>query len=360
MTQTITRVSPLRLKAEVTALLRQPNVENVRAALQRAIELEHSTIPPYLYALYSLGTTDNQVAAELIRSVVVEEMLHLNLAANVLNAIGGSPVLDSPSFIPTYPGPLPGMVQGQLTVHLAPCSIDQVANTFMVIEQPDDPLDFPLRAVNSSEPLTIGQFYRKISSIIGGLGDRIFTGAPGAQVVDAISGAIRVTDVVTARTALDIIIDQGEGTTISPEEQYGNDFAHYYRFGEIVKGKRLISNKDYQPSDPVDEQYVYGGDPVPFDQAKVFRVPTDPGNATYPPGGLAQRAIDTFNYNYTGLLQTLHAGFNGDPSVIGNAVGSAVGAMFSLRQQAIEMMSGNATGGVPVGPTFEWLPALGG
>jgi hypothetical protein len=54
------------------------------------------------------------------------------------------------------------------------------------------------------------------------------------------------------------------------------------------------------------------------------------------------------------MLQTLHAGFNGDPGVMGAAVGS----MFSLRLQAIGMMSGKTTDGVPVGPTFKWHPTL--
>jgi Ferritin-like len=229
-----------------------------------------------------------------------------------------------------------------------------VKNTFLVIEQPEDPLHFPVLAATSSEPLTIGQFYRKMRGAIGGLGDRVFTGHPSAQVVNAIGGAIAVTDVVTARAAIDIIIDQGEGTSLSPEELYGTDFAHYYRFCEIVNGRRLVRSNNYQPSDPVDKQYVYDGAPVPLDNSKVFPVPTDPEKVTYPPGSPAQRAIDTFNYNYTGLLQTLHAGFNGDPGVMGAAVGS----MFSLRQQAIGMMSGKTTDGVPVGPTFKWQPSL--
>ena len=39
-------------------------------------------------------------AAELIESVVMEEMLHMVLAANVLNAIGGTPSIGRPGFVP--------------------------------------------------------------------------------------------------------------------------------------------------------------------------------------------------------------------------------------------------------------------
>src|SRR5678815_1764266 len=45
--------------------------------LQWAIELEHSTIPGYLCALYSIESGDNPEATEVVSSVLVEEMLHL-------------------------------------------------------------------------------------------------------------------------------------------------------------------------------------------------------------------------------------------------------------------------------------------
>src|SRR5258708_31459764 len=84
------------------------SLDNSRAALQVAIRLEHSTIPPYLTAAWSLSGNDEAVS--LITDVAVEEMLHMTLVCNILNAIGGQPVLDDPKFVPKYPGPLPGMV----------------------------------------------------------------------------------------------------------------------------------------------------------------------------------------------------------------------------------------------------------
>ena len=68
--------------------------------LQGAIELEHSTIPPYLTALYSIKKGSNREAAAIIRSVVMEEMLHMTIAANTLNAIGGAPEINTSGFIP--------------------------------------------------------------------------------------------------------------------------------------------------------------------------------------------------------------------------------------------------------------------
>lgn len=50
-------------------------VDDLREHLLVAIEVELSTIPPYLYAMYSIEDQSSE-AALLIRSVVVEEMLH--------------------------------------------------------------------------------------------------------------------------------------------------------------------------------------------------------------------------------------------------------------------------------------------
>ena len=43
----------------------------LRAHLQTAVEIEWSTIPPYLCALWSLGDEHNQEAAACIRDVVM-------------------------------------------------------------------------------------------------------------------------------------------------------------------------------------------------------------------------------------------------------------------------------------------------
>src|SRR5690349_19354261 len=82
-------------------------LDSLREHLQWALELEHATIPPYLTALYSLDRENNAEAAQIVSSVFTEEMLHLALAANLLNAVGGTPVLDSPRLLPGYPRPLP-------------------------------------------------------------------------------------------------------------------------------------------------------------------------------------------------------------------------------------------------------------
>jgi hypothetical protein len=48
-------------------------------------------LPPYLCALYSLDAVRNPEASEVVASVLVEEMLHMTLAANLLNAVADAP-----------------------------------------------------------------------------------------------------------------------------------------------------------------------------------------------------------------------------------------------------------------------------
>src|SRR3954466_7119129 len=80
--------------------------------LQKAIELEHSTIPPYLTAMFSLKPGTNDEIARLIRSIVQEEMLHMTIVGNILIAIGGRPAINVAGFIPKYPGSLPMSIGG--------------------------------------------------------------------------------------------------------------------------------------------------------------------------------------------------------------------------------------------------------
>ena len=122
--------------------------EETQVALQYAIELEHATIPPYLTALYSLKPGTNVAIAGLISGIVFQEMQHMAHAANILNAIAGQPQVDRLDFIPRYPGGLPfhiGDRNGQhFDVPLQRFSLDLVQNVFMRIEEPDQPIVFPV------------------------------------------------------------------------------------------------------------------------------------------------------------------------------------------------------------------------
>lgn len=342
----------IELRPQLFARIRQGGVEGLRDALQSAVTLEHATIPAYLYALYSIRPESlrpggNLEVYDLLRSVVLEEMVHMALACNLLNAVGGAPVIDRPDFIPRYPGPLPGSVESGLVVGLRPFSKKLVHDEFMVIEEPEDPLQFPVGAALALEadaPRTIGQFYAAIRAQIEALGPAAFTGDPARQVSgDPFLPEITpVTDVPSALAAIELIVEQGEGTSTSPLDEEG-ELAHYYRFAEIWHGRRLVPT-------PEPPGFAYSGDPIPFDPSGVWPVVPDPHVDRYPPGSAARYANDTFNYTYTSLLRSLHATFNGRP----DQFDSSVGLMESLKQQAISIMSIDIGGGATAGPSFEY------
>ena len=322
------------------------SIKGLRHAVQAAIELEHATIPPYLYALYSIKPGKNVEVGQIIRSVVREEMLHMTIACNLLNAIGGTPEIDSPGFLPKYPGPLPHSVQSGLVVTLAPVSIAQVKNVFAKIEEPEIPLDFPDIVL---PPTTIGKFYRKISDTLKS-GD--FTGHPKQQVTAAwwpSDQLFPITDLVSARSAIEIIVEQGEGTTTSPTDQ-SLEFAHYYRFEEIVHKHRLIKNPHAGPSTPPNKRYIYRGARVPLDRKGVQPLIVNPAVKGYPSGSAAAVANDAFNATYTALLHCLQSVFTVNPQQLA----TSIGIMESLKDQALAMSQIPLGTNLYAGPTFEY------
>ena len=111
---------------------------NLHKDLQTALQLEHSTIPPYLTALASIKNSYNLEIQEVIHNIVIQEMMHMALVANILNAVGGEPSVYNEDFIPNYPSRLPGGVQPSLVVPIEKLSLGLVRNIFMKIEQPEE------------------------------------------------------------------------------------------------------------------------------------------------------------------------------------------------------------------------------
>jgi hypothetical protein len=344
----------LRLKTELFADL-DGTLPGLKRALQNAIELEHSTIPPYLYALYSIKPGTNLEVMGLVKSVVVQEMLHMALDCNILNAIDGHPKIDDPRFVPKYPGPLPGGVESNLIVPLAPLSKQLIGDVFMVIEEPEDPLHYPVTrtfAAAATQQETIGQFYAGIVKQLKDLSAQgnIFTGDPRFQLTTGFKPLqiIDVHDLDSAIQAINLIVEQGEGTTESPLAP-GHALAHYYRYAEIFYGKKLIPNSDPRPSAP---DYVYGGHDIRFDPCGIWPVITNPERDTYSPGSKLRNLNDTFNYTYTSLLKSLQFVFSGEP----DQLGPAIELMISMKEQALTMMSMHIVPGQTAGPTFDYTP----
>ena len=80
------------------------NKSDLHHHLQHALSLELWTIPLYLTALYSikdlkkLKHKEYPEAAKLILSVLIQEMLHMELVCNITNALGFSPKFEHPNY----------------------------------------------------------------------------------------------------------------------------------------------------------------------------------------------------------------------------------------------------------------------
>ncbi|HEX9964060.1 MAG TPA: ferritin-like protein [Allosphingosinicella sp.] len=321
--------------------------EDLYDLVQGAIRLEHSTIPPYLCAYYSLKQGANVAVADIIRSIVVEEMLHMTIASNLLVAIGGSPAIDGPGFVPAYPGPLPMNVESGLVVHLAPASIEVVQDTFMRIEAPDDPIDLPMLKAGPASYDSIADFYKAVLAKLGDFGSAAFRPERfPLEVVDnnwfSPDELFPIVDLDSARRAVDIIVVQGEGTPTSPEDEEGA-LAHYYRFEQIVRGKALVKDSSVKAG------WSFSGPPVVLDPAGVWPMPQDPKMSDYAPGSAEARLATRFNETYSSLLRALHVAFNGQPERFSDAMG----LMYAVRLAAIDALS-YSNG--PVGLSFEYVP----
>jgi hypothetical protein len=168
--------------AHVHQVLTSPEASGLYEPLQGAIELEHATIPVYLTALLSIKEGALPGVQDALASIVREEMLHMTIVCNVLNAIGGAPRLDSGRFVPRYPGPLPMNINTSLQVHLGSLSLDRIENEFMAIETPENPPVSPFSFdAQTSDFATVGQFYAAVMRRITEFGERIFTGDRGVK-----------------------------------------------------------------------------------------------------------------------------------------------------------------------------------
>ncbi|MFJ8357197.1 ferritin-like protein [Streptomyces sp. NPDC093984] len=330
-------------------------LEDLRQHLQWAIELEHSTLPPYLTALYSLDPERNADAAQLIGGVFVEEMIHLALAANLLNAVGGQPLLDAPHMLPPHPRTMPHAAP-DIELSLLPFG-PEALEMFLRLEQPAHPGD----PAEGDSYETIGQFYDAIEKglryLCAELGeDQVFTGNPTRQVAGGpfahTAGHLApVTDLSSALAALEEIVEQGEGAARAavwdgdkdPFHPETKAVSHYYRFQELALGRR------YQPGDTPESGPT--GEAVTTDPAGVRPVRPNQRVADHPEGSAIRTAQEAFNQTYCKMLNMLQQAFNGNPAMLGMSVGT----MYAIKGQAQSLMAVQDDEGLAAGPTFEYV-----
>lgn len=306
--------------------------------LRTAMAVELSTLPPYLYAWWSIrsrkdgGSAAAAQASRLLLSVVYEEMLHMGLVSNVLAALGGRPAITDSAYLPTYPGRL---LDHSRSINPFTVTLDRLSprsiGTFLDIELPADQVpDTPSPDTWS----TIGEFYATLKTELPthdaayGHGRQLpRRDNPGAGVlmaVDSYAGANR---------AIDEIVHQGEGLTSKRAHDGDHELAHYFKFLSV--------------------QSLVDSGQLDLD-ADVWPVVTDP-NTNSEHYTAAQRAADhRFSITWSGLLDSLQAALCSPSPTI---YGPPTQFMNVLGQRAAAL---RATGEVPgtgqlAGPTFTYL-----
>jgi len=298
----------------------------IKEAVQAAIDLELSTIPVYLCALWSIK--DAGMPASIVDDVVLDEMGHLGLTCNLLKAVGESPQIVAAN--PQYPGPLPGGVRPDLIVYLAGITKDYVHDVMMEIEKPEHPI--PVQALGLEAFPSIGAFYEALAAAFQAVN-------PPLSATGQLTSAFGVKPLVTLAdvlAALERIREQGEGT--STTASFGGRLAHFYAFEQIYLEQQLIEGPPgtLKPS----------GVPIPFPAAfPMGKVPAG-GWPNRDPDG--QGTLQTFNDLYKSVLVDLEKAWSteGKP-----ALNRAIGTMMELEAPAKTLMAvPQPSGGFNYGP----------
>ncbi len=301
------------------------DLEWLKESLQTAIALEQSTLPLYLAAMYSLKV-QNYTTYNLIRSVAMEEMVHMAIGCNLLAAIGGSPRIKNLDAGFPRRG-LPGGAEPDLSIGLAQLSRQQL-KSFMRIELPSFLL--PERYKHEAYP-TIGKLYGAIREAFAANADAvrrtITQGGTSNQVGDDI-GFTTISDrpdrdpLPQIEAAIDEIVE------------FEDEASHYCKFAEIYYGQRY-SEADGVELTPETESQFFRGYPLRFPEVvNTLRVPSDGYTrllAEDPAGGEVEASLAAFDQAYRSILNDLDSCWNGPASQSWPTLGKAVTMMGSLR-----------------------------
>ena len=251
------------------------------STLKTAWQIEFYTIPLYISALY---TAENKQTHDLIHGVSIDEMKHLFIVSNALNALHdesynlGKPVpFDQPSCIPTYPSPLPLVMDACdlelrmiLNFDIKPCNPNQILS-FCCLELPgeignltfdytgEDPIrqarvaylrrimgKLHTEQTSNSNFLTIGEAYAGIMDKMWELSDienylrdtehrvQLFSGDSRRQFT--YFGMDNMAEIVDLRSALNqfrLIVEEGEGSSMFTLKGDLNKRSHFIKFIEI-------------------------------------------------------------------------------------------------------------------------------
>jgi len=342
--------------------------------LGKAAELEHLVMLQYLFAAFSLkakvdeGLTPETLVAvnrwrQTLLSIGEQEMLHLALVQNLLTAVGAAPRLARPNFpMPAYSYP------AGVRIELVPFG-EAALRHFAFLERPDGmdvedaegfaaieravalPHDGPDQIVPQLQEFdTIGQLYRSIQAGLERLDERLgterlFIGPPHAQATEEHfrwPELVAVTDLASARQAIDTIVEQGEGARGEWRE------AHFGRLLVILDEYLELKRADpgFEPARPVVAANVR-----PQPTGIVVPLITDAGTT---------RAMDLLNVAYEVLLQLLSRYFahtDESPEQLQVLADVSVGLMYTVIKPLGTVVTtlpvDPALPGVTAGPGFE-------
>ncbi len=342
--------------------------------LGKAAELEHLVMCQYVYAAFSLkesekeGLSPDATAAVKrwrrdLLEIAEQEMLHLALVQNLLAAVGAAPRLARPN-VPLPPRAYPAGVQ----IALLPFG-EPALRHFAYLERPDgmDMQDIEgFSALEKAAELphaeedeigphmqdfdTIGNLYRSIEDGLGELAGRI--GEPGLFIGPERAQAtaehfrweelVPVTDLASAHTAIDTIVEQGEGARGDWHD------AHFGRLIRILDEYLAMREADpsFDPTRPVLLAHV--------------RAPASGQEVTLITDHFSARVADLLNAVYEVLLQMLSRYFTNSgetPQQLSTLADVAVGLMYAavkpLGSLVTRMPIGPEQPGRTVGPAFE-------
>lgn len=267
--QARTLVCPKRVKNKEDWTL-----ENLQEHLQWAVDIELYTIPFYMASMYSIVDQAAE-ARRLLRSVVNQEMLHMQCAANIANAYGTDLVISAPS----YGGPIPHLnfaldtpnptdIFTPYTTAIGPLDVAHI-NAMCIIEFPD--WDKCHSQSNGDEYGSIGEFYKAVeqgaTQLVANIqADRNQVGHFKAIYPDA--GSLTITEtgakgLAQVRNLISLIVDQGEGDSGSDHDSQLTERTDPLK-GSFVDSKYQNNVDDLQPTWDHFEKFSYlRGQPLP-------------------------------------------------------------------------------------------------
>ena len=330
-------------------------LRGLRNQLQQALDLEFATIPLYLTSMYSIKEGYNREVYNIIRTVVLQEMLHLVQVANLLIAVGGDPQIDDKAHAPSYPGTgLPGNVLPNLKVTLQKASREHIYEVFMALEHPHH-----FTMANSSSHSSIGDFYAQILNCIEYLHtERRLTfrrPRPNRQMQwpweeNDYGNLYVVTNLDEARAAIATVREQGEGSTpVDPTYSESDELGHFFLFEQIACGRRLVYDR---PAN----RHSFTGAPVEFDPNGVWPMRDNPSQQGLTPGTQAYTVAWAFHKQYRSLLKQLQTVFDSNPEGIRETVITMETLTVYGKRAASQKLNPAVCDSETVGPVwdYEW------